>query len=74
MAIVTIPQIVESLKRLPADKLHVVYDFVSFLEERSSGKGVKEQHTEAYNTMLASESVLGQDWEKPEEDLAWADL
>lgn len=28
----------------------------------------------AYATMLASEAVLGKDWDSPEEDEAWADL
>lgn len=30
--------------------------------------------SEAYQTMLASENILRQDWDQPEEDLAWADL
>ena len=30
--------------------------------------------SEAYQTMLASESVLRADWDSPEEDEAWADL
>ena len=29
---------------------------------------------DAYNTMLASEQVLRQDWDSSEEDAAWADL
>jgi hypothetical protein len=31
-------------------------------------------HSEAYDTMLASEQVLRRDWEDPEEDAIWADL
>ena len=42
MSTVTIPLIVERLQRLPADKLLVVYDFVSCLEERLSGKELEE--------------------------------
>lgn len=30
--------------------------------------------SDAYLTMLASEQVLRQDWDSPEEDAAWADL
>ena len=30
--------------------------------------------SEAFQTMLASESVLRRDWDRPEEDMAWADL
>ena len=34
----------------------------------------KARYSEAYQTMLASESVLRKDWEQPEEDAAWAHL
>ena len=74
MAMITIPLIVEHLEKLPPEKLLVVYDFVSYLEERTFGKVLKEPHAEGYKTMLASEAVLRQDWDDPEEDLAWADL
>ena len=30
--------------------------------------------SEAWHTMLASEDILRRDWERPEEDLAWAHL
>lgn len=30
--------------------------------------------SEAWQTMLASEAMLRRDWERPEEDLAWAHL
>jgi hypothetical protein len=30
--------------------------------------------SEAYQTMLASEMILRRDWDRPEEDEAWADL
>jgi hypothetical protein len=30
--------------------------------------------SEAYQTMLASENILRQDWDSPEEDEAWANL
>ncbi|MBI5841044.1 MAG: hypothetical protein HZB19_13180 [Chloroflexi bacterium] len=30
--------------------------------------------SEAYQTMLASESILSRDWDSPEEDEAWANL
>jgi len=32
------------------------------------------QHSEAYLTMLASEAVLSREWDRPEEDEAWASL
>jgi hypothetical protein len=74
MAMITIPLIVERLEKLPPEKLLVVYDFVSYLEERTFGRVLKETYAEAYKTMLASEAVLRQDWDDPEEGLAWADL
>ena len=73
MTPVAIPQITERLQKLPAEKLAVVYDFVSYLVERESEE--KEQHiSEAFQTMLASEAVLRREWDLPEEDEAWADL
>ncbi len=73
MRTVAIPQITERLKKLPADKLAVVYDFVSYLVEREA-KQTQEKSSEAFQTMLASEAVLHRDWDRPEEDKAWANL
>ena len=71
---VTIDQIDERLKKLPSEKLLVVYDFVSYLSERTSEPSILDTPSEALQTMLASEAVLARDWNLPEEDLAWADL
>ena len=57
----------ERLRQLPPEKLAVVFDFVSYLAERQSV-------SEPFQTMLASEAALRRDWERPEEDSAWADL
>lgn len=35
---------------------------------------LRAQQSEAYQTMLASESMLSREWNSPEEDEAWADL
>lgn len=64
---VTIEQIEERLRRLPPEKLAVVLDFVSYLSAR-------EEENLALPAMLAAESGLRKDWERPEEDAAWADL
>jgi len=64
---VTVVQIEEKLRVLPPDKLAVVYDFVSYLVD-------KEHHSEAFETMIASEPVLNREWDTPEEDEAWAHL
>ncbi len=67
MAAVTIPDIEERLRQLSPEELTTVYDFVSFLAERHDS-------FDALSTMLASEAVLRRDWDRPEEDAAWADL
>lgn len=56
----------ERLRELPPEKLAVVYDFVSYL--------VKGCAKSALETMIASEAVLARDWNRPEEEEAWADL
>jgi hypothetical protein len=68
MQAATIDQIDECLQRLPPEKLSVVYDFVSYLLKR------EQATSSAFETMLASETVLRRDWDRPEEDAAWAHL
>ena len=67
---VTISQLTDRLRKLPPDKLAVVYDFVSYLIEREDQQAVSETRA----TMFASEALLRRDWERPEEDAAWAGL
>jgi hypothetical protein len=67
MEAITIAQIEERLRKLPPDKLAVVYDFVSYLAEQNI-------ISEASQTMRATEPILRRDWEKPEEEAAWAHL
>ena len=74
MQTVTISQITERLRALPAEKLVVVYDFVSYLSEREINEILRDTASHAVEFMLASESVLRRDWERPEEDAAWAGL
>ncbi|MFN8637645.1 MAG: DUF2281 domain-containing protein [Chloroflexota bacterium] len=64
---VTHAQVEEQLRRLSPEQLDAVYEFVSFLAER-------RRASESLATMLASESVLRRDWDRPEEDAAWSDL
>lgn len=73
MEAVTIADIVERLQTLSAEKLMVVYDFVSYLSEREQKQALMFA-SETFQTMLASEAVLKREWERPEEDLAWANL
>ncbi len=74
MQTVTISQIAERLSALPAEKLAVVYDFVLYLSERETSEILRETATKAIEFMFASESVLRRDWDRPEEDAAWAGL
>jgi len=74
MPAVTIAEIDERLRHLPPDKLVVVYDFVSYLLERDLADLLMDVDTDARATMLASEAALRRDWDRPEEDAAWAHL
>ncbi len=74
MDVVTIPKILERLQKLPADKLPVVYDFITYLAEREPVPERFMESSGVYDTMLASQALLCQDWDRPEEDAAWADL
>jgi hypothetical protein len=64
---VSIERITARLWTLSPEKLEIVSDFVSYLVER-------QQEASSSETMLASEPVLARDWNRPEEDDAWADL
>jgi len=64
---VDIGEITQRLRELPEEKLAAVYEFVNRLAEDG-------EMSEGLKTMLASEVVLRRDWDRPEEDEAWADL
>ena len=70
---ITVSEIERQLEKLPQEKLAEVYDFVSFLLEKTSKEEVNEMST-SYETMLATEDVLKRDWEREEEEKAWANL
>ena len=74
MQSVTIAEIDERLHHLSPEKLIVVYDFVSYLLERDLADLLLDDDTDSRATMLASEAVLRRDWDRPEEDAAWAHL
>jgi hypothetical protein len=74
MPAVTIAEIDERLRHLSPDKLIVVYDFVSYLLESDLADLLMDAGTDARATMLASEAMLRRDWDRPEEDTAWAHL
>lgn len=72
MQTITIAQITATLRALPAEKLAVVYDFVSYISEREIKAALNEPAAKSFDFMLASETVLRRDWDRPEEDAAWA--
>ena len=63
----TVDDIVQQLRWLPSDKLTLVADFVAALTRQ-------EQEPDQYALLLATESSLREDWDRPEEDAAWARL
>ncbi len=69
-----ISQIEDRLRRLPPDKLGAVYDFISCLLDREGVELLGTTDSGSFQTMHASEQVLRRDWDRPEEDVAWADL
>ena len=70
MSPATIDEIDQRIRQLPPEKLAVVSDFVSYLLERE----LSASEDDARATMFASEAVLRRDWDRPEEDAAWAHL
>ncbi len=74
MQTVTISQITERLRALPDEKLAVVYDFISYISERDLKEIFHETATKTIEFMFASEMILRRDWDRPEEEAAWASL
>ncbi len=73
-ACLPVSQIEERLAQLSPELLRVVYDFVSHRVEREHPPLELLLDADAFQTMLASEAVLRRDWDRPEEDAAWAHL
>jgi hypothetical protein len=74
MTAVTLREIDERLRQLPPEKLAVVYDFISYLIERDLRAPVDLTEPAVREAALDSEPVLRRDWDRPEEDAAWAHL
>lgn len=74
MTAVTLREIDERLRQLPPEKLAVVYDFISFLIERDAADLLAQGEPAVRESALLSEPVLRRDWDRPEEDAAWAHL
>ena len=70
MQTITVEEIDSKLQTLSADKLTAVYHFVSYLADQD----FEMSDVSAKGLLFASESLIGKDWNTPEEDKAWADL
>jgi hypothetical protein len=58
--------VIREIDDLPRTLLQEVLDFVRFLKSKSN--------QERLETALLSETALGKDWLRPQEDDAWRDL
>ncbi|MBI2863813.1 MAG: DUF2281 domain-containing protein [Chloroflexi bacterium] len=59
-------RILREIDKVPEKYLVEILDFIRFL----GSKAIEEK----METALASETALGKDWLRPEEDEAWQDL
>ena len=58
--------IIKEVENLPEPLQQEVYNFARFLREKAAA--------DSFNGLLLSESALRKDWDRPEEDAAWANL
>lgn len=58
--------ILREVDEIPESLLDVLHDFVRFLKHKAG--------QERLETAAMSETSLGKDWLRPEEDEAWSDL
>lgn len=56
------------LARIPDNLLGELHEYMRYLQFKT------HQQSASMQTAYASESVLGKDWNRPEEDKAWQDL
>ena len=59
-------RIVSDLESLPDSLISEVFDFIQYLKLKKSASNLE--------TAILSESALGKDWNRPEEDEIWQDL
>ena len=58
----------DELARIPDNLLGELHEYMRYLQFKT------QQQNETMQTAYASETVLGKDWNRPEEDQAWQDL
>ncbi len=64
----SIQEITEKISALPESMQQEVYDFVEFMCAKIGRQALSSKHEPA----LLSEKALAVDWNRPEEDEAWA--
>jgi hypothetical protein len=64
---ITFAEIVRRLQEVPVDRLPLVYEFIL-------RQALLAEDGNALNCAIASEAILAEDWDTPEEDAAWANL
>lgn len=63
----------QELQHIPDDLLGELHQFMKYLQYKKNQTSFPRYQT-AMDTAYASETVLGKDWNTPEEDQAWQDL
>ena len=58
----------DELARIPDNLLGELHEYMRYLQFKT------QQQNETMQTAYASETVLGKDWNRPEEDQAWQNL
>ena len=56
------------------EKIHKVGELISLSRKAKAEGASNSEDNEAFNGAELSESVLGRDWNSPEEDAAWSNL
>ncbi len=64
----SIQEITAKISALPEPMQQEVFDFVEFMHSKVARQALPSQHEPA----LLSEQALAADWNRPEEDEAWA--
>ena len=56
------------------EKIHKVGELISLSRKIKADASSDSEENTAFNGAELSESVLGRDWNSPEEDVAWSNL
>lgn len=71
--ITTREKLKQELQHIPDDLLGELHEYMKYLQYKKHHAS-SPADTASMETAYASETVLGKDWNSPEEDQAWQDL